>query len=103
MKVELCNFSGYKIYPSKGKLYVRGDSKVRKNRRLEMGWNRTAVRRGWVWEDWMMDGGTVEICVDGYGYVGSVPTDGRTDGTDLTTEHTGPFGGRIRTSPTETS
>jgi len=28
MKVELCNFSGYKIYPSKGKLYVRGDSKV---------------------------------------------------------------------------
>ena len=29
MKVELCNFSGQKIYPSKGKLYVRGDSKVR--------------------------------------------------------------------------
>jgi ribosomal protein L24E len=28
MKVELCNFSGHKIYPSKGKLYVRGDSKV---------------------------------------------------------------------------
>jgi large subunit ribosomal protein L24e len=28
MKVELCNFSGQKIYPSKGKLYVRGDSKV---------------------------------------------------------------------------
>jgi large subunit ribosomal protein L24e len=28
MKVELCNFSGMKIYPSKGKTYVRGDSKV---------------------------------------------------------------------------
>ncbi|KAG7561988.1 hypothetical protein FFLO_02543 [Filobasidium floriforme] len=28
MKVELCNFSGQKIYPSKGKIYVRGDSKV---------------------------------------------------------------------------
>lgn len=29
MKVEICSFSGYKIYPSRGKLYVRGDSKVR--------------------------------------------------------------------------
>ncbi|KAL0636762.1 60S ribosomal protein L24 [Maublancomyces gigas] len=28
MKVELDSFSGAKIYPSKGKLYVRGDSKV---------------------------------------------------------------------------
>jgi len=28
MKIELCNFSGQKIYPSKGKIYVRGDSKV---------------------------------------------------------------------------
>ncbi|KAG8796606.1 60S ribosomal protein L24 [Ceratobasidium sp. 428] len=28
MKVEIDSFSGYKIYPSKGKLYVRGDSKV---------------------------------------------------------------------------
>ncbi|GAA5853243.1 hypothetical protein JCM8547_000254 [Rhodosporidiobolus lusitaniae] len=28
MKVELCNFSGYKIYPGKGKLYVRSDSKI---------------------------------------------------------------------------
>jgi len=28
MKVEIDTFSGYKIYPSKGRLYVRGDSKV---------------------------------------------------------------------------
>ncbi|TFK70252.1 hypothetical protein BDN72DRAFT_839333 [Pluteus cervinus] len=28
MKIELDSFSGYKIYPSKGKLFVRGDSKV---------------------------------------------------------------------------
>ncbi|KIY72310.1 hypothetical protein CYLTODRAFT_367885 [Cylindrobasidium torrendii FP15055 ss-10] len=28
MKVEIDSFSGYKIYPSKGKLFVRGDSKV---------------------------------------------------------------------------
>jgi hypothetical protein len=41
MKVELCNFSGYKIYPSKGKLYVRGDSKVRMNGGVERVWKRT--------------------------------------------------------------
>jgi len=28
MKVEIDAFSGYRIYPSKGKQYVRGDSKV---------------------------------------------------------------------------
>jgi large subunit ribosomal protein L24e len=28
MKIELCNFSGHKIYPGKGKLFVRGDSKI---------------------------------------------------------------------------
>ena len=28
MRVERCDFSGYRIYPSKGKTYVRGDSKV---------------------------------------------------------------------------
>ncbi|WFD33435.1 60S ribosomal protein L24 [Malassezia cuniculi] len=28
MKVEICSFSNRKIYPGKGKLYVRGDSKV---------------------------------------------------------------------------
>jgi len=28
MKVEIDTFSGYKIYPSKGRIYVRGDSKV---------------------------------------------------------------------------
>ncbi|KAF8453026.1 ribosomal protein L24e-domain-containing protein [Terfezia claveryi] len=28
MKTELDSFSGAKIYPSKGKLYVRGDSKI---------------------------------------------------------------------------
>ncbi|KAL7412471.1 60S ribosomal protein L24, partial [Mrakia frigida] len=28
MKVEICSFSGFKIYPSRGRLYVRGDSKV---------------------------------------------------------------------------
>ncbi|KAH8109436.1 60S ribosomal protein L24 [Phellopilus nigrolimitatus] len=28
MKVEIDSFSGYKIYPSKGRLFVRGDSKV---------------------------------------------------------------------------
>ncbi|KAF8737340.1 hypothetical protein AX14_013022 [Amanita brunnescens Koide BX004] len=28
MKVEIDSFSGYRIYPSKGKLFVRGDSKV---------------------------------------------------------------------------
>ncbi|KAH9950764.1 60S ribosomal protein L24 [Amylocystis lapponica] len=27
-KVEIDNFSGFRIYPSKGKLFVRGDSKV---------------------------------------------------------------------------
>lgn len=39
MKVEICSFSGYKIYPSRGKLYVRGDSKVRRCPR-----QRTVVR-----------------------------------------------------------
>jgi len=28
MRVERCDFSGYRIYPSKGKTYVRGDSKT---------------------------------------------------------------------------
>ncbi|KAK4702572.1 large subunit ribosomal protein L24e, partial [Phenoliferia sp. Uapishka_3] len=28
MKVEICHFSGFKIYPGKGKLYVKSDSKV---------------------------------------------------------------------------
>jgi large subunit ribosomal protein L24e len=28
-KVEIDSFSGFRIYPSKGKLFVRGDSKVR--------------------------------------------------------------------------
>ncbi|KAJ7719080.1 60S ribosomal protein L24 [Mycena maculata] len=28
MKVEIDSFSGFRIYPSKGKLFVRGDSKV---------------------------------------------------------------------------
>jgi len=28
MKVELDSFSGHKIYPSKGRLFVRGDSKI---------------------------------------------------------------------------
>ncbi|KAI0057190.1 hypothetical protein BV25DRAFT_1831458 [Artomyces pyxidatus] len=28
MKVEIDSFSGYKIYPSKGRLFVRGDSKI---------------------------------------------------------------------------
>ncbi|KAI0685373.1 60S ribosomal protein L24 [Cytidiella melzeri] len=28
MKVEIDSFSGYRIYPSKGRLFVRGDSKV---------------------------------------------------------------------------
>ncbi|CAO3686014.1 unnamed protein product [Rhizopus stolonifer] len=29
MKLEICSFSGQKIYPSKGKTYVRIDSRVR--------------------------------------------------------------------------
>lgn len=29
MRVDKCDFSGYKVYPSRGKVYVRGDSKVR--------------------------------------------------------------------------
>lgn len=28
MRVERCDFSGHKVYPSLGKVYVRGDSKV---------------------------------------------------------------------------
>ncbi|KAI9245703.1 ribosomal protein L24, isoform CRA_c [Phascolomyces articulosus] len=28
MKLEICSFSGYKIYPSKGKVYVRSDSRT---------------------------------------------------------------------------
>ncbi|ORX65579.1 hypothetical protein K493DRAFT_334608 [Basidiobolus meristosporus CBS 931.73] len=28
MKIELCSFSGYKIYPGHGRLFVRSDSKV---------------------------------------------------------------------------
>ncbi|KAI9159512.1 60S ribosomal protein L24 [Blastocladiella emersonii ATCC 22665] len=28
MKTELCSFSGFKIYPGHGKLFVRGDSKT---------------------------------------------------------------------------
>ncbi|KAI8922932.1 ribosomal protein L24e-domain-containing protein [Entophlyctis helioformis] len=28
MRTEICNFSGFKIYPGKGRLFVRSDSKV---------------------------------------------------------------------------
>ncbi|TYJ54602.1 hypothetical protein B9479_004732 [Cryptococcus floricola] len=28
MRVDRCDFSGYKVYPSRGKVYVRGDSKT---------------------------------------------------------------------------
>ena len=28
MKLEICSFSGYKIYPGKGKTYVRTDNKI---------------------------------------------------------------------------
>lgn len=28
MKLEICSFSGYKIYPAQGKTFVRGDSRV---------------------------------------------------------------------------
>ncbi|EGF80534.1 hypothetical protein BATDEDRAFT_88679 [Batrachochytrium dendrobatidis JAM81] len=28
MRTEICNFSGFKIYPGKGRLYVRSDSRV---------------------------------------------------------------------------
>ncbi|KAI3631875.1 hypothetical protein MIR68_010348 [Amoeboaphelidium protococcarum] len=28
MKLEICSFSGYKIYPNKGKLFVRSDSRI---------------------------------------------------------------------------
>ncbi|KAI9638967.1 putative 60S ribosomal protein L24 [Dioszegia hungarica] len=27
MRVDRCDFSGYRVYPSKGRVYVRGDSK----------------------------------------------------------------------------
>ncbi|CDH50272.1 hypothetical protein RO3G_00264 [Lichtheimia corymbifera JMRC:FSU:9682] len=32
MKLEICSFSGYKIYPAKGKVFVRSDSSPRKIR-----------------------------------------------------------------------
>ncbi|WVW86962.1 hypothetical protein I302_109018 [Kwoniella bestiolae CBS 10118] len=28
MRVDRCDFSGYKVYPSRGRVYVRGDSKT---------------------------------------------------------------------------
>ena len=28
MRVDRCDFSGFKVYPGRGKTYVRGDSKV---------------------------------------------------------------------------
>ncbi|OXG14480.1 large subunit ribosomal protein L24e [Cryptococcus neoformans Tu401-1] len=28
MRVDRCDFTGYKVYPSRGKVYVRGDSKT---------------------------------------------------------------------------
>ncbi|WVR08083.1 hypothetical protein IAU60_005129 [Kwoniella sp. DSM 27419] len=28
MRVDKCDFSGFKVYPSRGKVYVRGDSKT---------------------------------------------------------------------------
>ncbi|KAJ1917065.1 60S ribosomal protein L24 [Mycoemilia scoparia] len=28
MKVEICSFTGYKIYPSRGRLFVRSDSRI---------------------------------------------------------------------------
>ena len=28
MRVERCDFSGFRVYPAKGRTYVRGDSKV---------------------------------------------------------------------------
>ncbi|KAH8112302.1 60S ribosomal protein L24, partial [Phellopilus nigrolimitatus] len=35
-KVEIDSFSGYKIYPSKGRLFVCGDSKVRQSDRARL-------------------------------------------------------------------
>ncbi|KAL7321427.1 60S ribosomal protein L24 [Mucor circinelloides] len=35
MKLEICSFSGHKIYPAKGKTYVRVDSRVRNQRTFE--------------------------------------------------------------------
>jgi ribosomal protein L24E len=28
MRVDRCDFSGFRVYPAKGRTYVRGDSKV---------------------------------------------------------------------------
>ncbi|KAI8321827.1 60S ribosomal protein L24 [Martensiomyces pterosporus] len=28
MKLEICSFSGYKIYPSRGRTFIRGDSRT---------------------------------------------------------------------------
>ena len=45
MKVELCSFSGYKIYPGHGRRYARTDGKVKS--RLGRGSVRPV---GWLWE-----------------------------------------------------
>ncbi|KAH8108228.1 ribosomal protein L24e-domain-containing protein, partial [Phellopilus nigrolimitatus] len=35
-KVEIDSFSGYKVYPSKGRLFICGDSKVRQSDRARL-------------------------------------------------------------------
>lgn len=52
MRVDRCDWSGYKVYPSRGKVYVRGDSKVRIDRARDQsggdrgGWAHWAQRPG---------------------------------------------------------
>lgn len=40
MRVDRCDWSGFKVYPSRGKVYVRGDSKVRIDHKAKKGRNR---------------------------------------------------------------
>ena len=67
MRVERCDFSGYRIYPSKGKTYVRGDSKVGLMfmSGSGVGWSGWAGKRNKRCQDGYKDGKE-----DGPGYAG---------------------------------
>lgn len=58
MRVDRCDFSGYKVYPSRGKVYVRGDSKVRirAQRRKRGGGARRQAWRGMEGHGMAQDG-----------------------------------------------
>ena len=48
-KVEIDSFSGYKIYPSRGRLFVRSDSKVRISFTVHLTFLIGSLLSNWPW------------------------------------------------------